>query len=124
MKKFSKEHEWVQAEGDKARVGITKYAAQQLGDVVFIELPEVGDRVSSGDRLAVVESVKAASDVFVPFGGEVLEVNEALADAPEMLNKDPEGEAWIAVLSLQNPAELDNLLDEEAYQAFVAKGGH
>lgn len=122
MKKYSKEHQWAQLEGEKVRVGITNYASEQLGDVVFVELPTVGDKFSAGEQLAVVESVKTSSDVYAPVSGEVLEVNEDLVDAPEKLNNDPEGEDWMAVLSLPNPAELDDLMDEEAYLAFVAKG--
>lgn len=121
MKKYSKEHQWAQLEGEKVRVGITNYASEQLGDVVFVELPTVGDKFSAGEQLAVVESVKTSSDVYAPVSGEVLEVNEDLVDAPEKLNNDPEGEDWMAVLSLPNPAELDDLMDEEAYLAFVAK---
>lgn len=124
MMKFSKEHEWVRVEGDKAYVGITAYAAEQLGDVVFVELPEVGAAKKMNERLAVVESVKAVSDVYSPVSCEVLQVNEALLDAPDLLNQDAEGEAWIAVVAVKNPDELNELMTAEEYAEYVAKEGH
>ena len=117
--RFSKDHEWVEPEGDVARLGVTAYAAEQLGDVVFIELPEIGRHVKAGEALAVVESVKAASDVYAPVSGEVVEVNSALPDAPETVNASPEAAGWFAKLKVANPAELDQLMDRAAYEAFL-----
>jgi glycine cleavage system H protein len=117
--KFSKEHEWVRVEGDVGTVGITDYAQQQLGDVVFVEVPEVGRTVEKGGEIAVVESVKAASDIYAPVGGEVVEANGALADSPGDVNVDPMGKAWFFKLKMSNPGELDELMDEAAYAEFV-----
>ncbi|AEG60714.1 glycine cleavage system protein GcvH [Desulforamulus ruminis] len=119
MKKFSKEHQWIEVAGDKGRMGITKYAAEQLGDIVYLELPSVGEQTTAGEPMALVESVKSTSDIYAPVSGEVLEVNEALGDAPELLNGNPEGDAWIAKLKLDHPGELDDLMTEEEYLAFV-----
>ncbi|MEM7663537.1 MAG: glycine cleavage system protein GcvH [Pseudomonadota bacterium] len=116
--KFTEDHEWIRVDGDVATVGITKYAAEQLGDVVFVEVPEVGASFSKGDDMAVVESVKAASDVYAPVGGEVTEGNAALADAPETVNEDPEGAGWFAKLKLSDKSELDGLMDADAYAKF------
>ncbi|AYV46402.1 glycine cleavage system protein H [Caulobacter flavus] len=118
--RFTKDHEWVAVEGDIATVGITAYAAEQLGDVVFVEVPEVGKTVGQGDQLAVVESVKAASDVYAPVSGEVVEANAELADAPETVNALPEAGGWFAKLKLSNPAEVDALMDRDAYEAFLS----
>ena len=118
--RFSKDHEWVEADGDVARIGITAYAAEQLGDVVFVELPDVGKTVKAGDQLAVVESVKAASDVYAPISGEVVAVNSALPDTPETVNAEPEKGGWFAKLKLANPAELDQLMDRAAYEQFLS----
>jgi glycine cleavage system H protein len=118
--RFSKDHEWVEADGDVARVGITAYAAEQLGDVVFIELPSVGKTVKAGDALAVVESVKAASDVYAPVSGEVVEVNAGLPDTPETVNAEPEKDGWFAKVKLADPAELDALMDRAAYEQFLS----
>ncbi|MDG2530487.1 glycine cleavage system protein GcvH [Caulobacter endophyticus] len=118
--RFTKDHEWVAVEGDIATVGITAYAAEQLGDVVFVEVPEVGKTVAQGEGLAVVESVKAASDVYAPVSGEVVEANAELGDAPETVNAAPEAGGWFAKLKLSNPAELDALMDRDAYEAFLA----
>ncbi|PLR24292.1 glycine cleavage system protein H [Caulobacter zeae] len=118
--RFTKDHEWVAVEGDIATVGITAYAAEQLGDVVFVEVPEVGKTVAQGEGLAVVESVKAASDVYAPVSGEVVEANAELADAPETVNAVPEAGGWFAKLKLSNPAEVDALMDRDAYEAFLA----
>ncbi len=118
--RFSKEHEWVEAEGGVARIGITAYAAEQLGDVVFVELPSVGKTVKAGDALAVVESVKAASDVYAPVSGEVVEVNSGLPDTPETVNAEPEKDGWFAKVKLANPAELDALMDRAAYEQFLS----
>ncbi len=117
---FTKDHEWVRLDGDVATVGITKHAADQLGDVVFVETPEAGRAVSQKDGFAVVESVKAASDVYAPVSGEVIEGNDALASAPETVNADPEGAGWFARIKVSNPAELDGLMDRAAYDAFLA----
>jgi glycine cleavage system H protein len=117
--KFSKEHEWVRVEGDVGTVGITDYAQQQLGDVVFVEVPEVGRVVEKGGEIAVVESVKAASDIYAPVGGEVVEANGALADSPGDVNADPMGKAWFFKLKMSNRADLDELMDEAAYAEYV-----
>jgi glycine cleavage system H protein len=117
---FTKDHEWVEVEGDVATVGVTGYAAEQLGDVVFVEVPEVGKTVKQGDGLAVVESVKAASDVYAPVSGEVVAANEALSDAPETVNAVPEAGGWFAKIKLSNPAEVDALMDRTAYEAFLS----
>lgn len=118
--RFSKDHEWVEPEGDTALVGITSYAAEQLGDVVFVELPEVGKQVKAGEALAVVESVKAASDVYAPVSGEVIEVNTGLPDTPETVNAMPEKDGWFVKLKLANPDELDALMDRNGYEQFLA----
>jgi glycine cleavage system H protein len=118
--KYSKDHEWVRIEGDEAVIGITDYAQNQLGDVVYVELPEVGRRAEKGKEIAVVESVKAASEVFAPVSGEVTAINEALAGEPGRVNSDPAGEGWFLKLRLADPQEIDGLLDEAAYQALVA----
>lgn len=116
---FSKDHEWLKVEGDIATVGITTYAQAQLGDVVFVELPEIGRTVARGDDAAVVESVKAASEVYAPVSGEIVAVNEALPDAPQTVNEAPETDGWFFRLQLSDKAELADLLDEAAYKAFV-----
>jgi len=118
---YSQDHEWVRVEGEEAVLGISDYAQDQLSDVVYVELPEEGDAFERGDVFAVVESVKTASDVYTPLSGEILEINEALEDSPELVNQDPYGEAWFVRISLQDPAELDELMDAEAYNAFVAE---
>jgi glycine cleavage system H protein len=117
--RFSKEHEWVEPEGGEATIGITAYAAEQLGDVVFVELPEVGKQVKAGEPLAVVESVKAASDVYAPVSGEVVAVNKALPDTPETVNAEPEKDGWFVKLKLSNPAEVDQLMDRAGYEQFL-----
>jgi glycine cleavage system H protein len=117
--RFTKDHEWVELQGDLATVGVTAYAAEQLGDVVFVEVPEVGRTVKAGDNLAVVESVKAASDVYAPVSGEVVEANAAVSDAPETVNAAPEAAGWFAKIKLSNPAEVDALMDRPAYEAFL-----
>jgi glycine cleavage system H protein len=118
--KYTKDHEWVSVSGDIATCGITAYAAEQLGDVVFVELPNVGRIVSQGDEVAVVESVKAASDVYAPVSGEVMDVNEALAEAPEGVNEAAETTGWFTKLKLTDPAELDALMDRAAYDTYLA----
>jgi glycine cleavage system H protein len=116
---FTKEHEWISVEGDSATVGITDYAQAQLGDVVFVEVPPAGTKVAKGKEAAVVESVKAASDVYAPVSGEVTEGNSALEADPALVNSAPEGEGWFFKLTLGNPAELEGLMDAAAYKAFV-----
>ncbi len=116
---FTKEHEWIRVEGDTATVGITNHAQHQLGDIVFAEAPEAGKTLDKGGEAAVVESVKAASDVYAPASGEVLEANPAIADDPSVINSDPEGEGWFFKLRLADPSELDSLMDEAAYRAWV-----
>jgi glycine cleavage system H protein len=117
--RYTKEHEWVRVDGQVATVGISNHAQEQLGDVVFVELPEVGRTVGQNAAMAVVESVKAASDVYAPISGEVVEVNDALTDDPALVNGDAEGAGWFCKLKVANPAELDGLMDAEAYRAFV-----
>ena len=116
---FTKEHEWIRVEGDTATVGITDHAQSQLGDIVFAEAPEAGKQLTKGGDAAVVESVKAASDVYAPASGEVVEANPAIADDPSIINSDPEGAGWFFKLRLSNPGELDGLMDEDAYRAWV-----
>mgnify|MGYP001812693171 FL=1 len=120
---YSKDHEWISVDGDIATVGITNHAQDQLGDVVFVEVPEAGRAVKPGDAAAVVESVKAASEVYAPLTGEVTEANTALADTPELVNEDAEGGAWFFKMSLADKAELDGLMDRAGYDAFVAAEG-
>ena len=118
--KYSKDHEWVRVEGDIATVGISNYAQEQLGDVVYVELPEVGRTVGQSQEAAVVESVKAASEVYAPVSGEVVEVNQALEDDPALVNGDPTGEGWFLKLRMSAPGELDGLMDEAAYADYVS----
>lgn len=118
--RYTKDHEWVNLDGDTATIGITAYAADQLGDVVFVELPEAGRKVKKGEAVAVVESVKAASDVYSPLSGEVLEANAALADNPQTVNEAAESGGWFMKLKVSDKSELDGLLDEAAYREFVA----
>jgi len=117
--RFTKDHEWIRVDGGIATVGITNHAQTQLGDVVFVELPEVGRKANAGEAVAVVESVKAASDVFSPVGGEVVEVNGDITGQPALVNEDAEGKAWFFKLKVANTAELDKLMDRTAYEAFV-----
>jgi len=117
---FTQDHEWISVEGDSATVGITDYAQAQLGDVVFVEVPPAGTEVAKGKEAAVVESVKAASDVYAPVSGTVTEGNAALEADPALVNTSPEGEGWFFKLKLADPAELEGLMDETAYKAFVA----
>ena len=118
--KYSKDHEWVRVEGDVGTVGISDYAQEQLGDVVYVELPEVGTTVAQNEEAAVVESVKAASEVYAPVSGEVVEVNQALEDDPALVNGDPTGEGWFLKLRIGAPDELDALMDEAAYADYVS----
>lgn len=117
--KFTKDHEWVKVEGDVVVVGISQFAQSQLGDVVFVDLPVVGKQLSKGDDAAVVESVKAASDIYAPVSGEIIEVNAELEAEPSLANQDPENTGWFFKLKLSNPSDLDGLMDAAAYQAFV-----
>ena len=117
--RYSKDHEWVKVDGDTATVGITHYAQEQLGDVVFVELPEVGKKVEQGKELATVESVKAASEVYAPISGEVVEVNSALADAPATVNEEAQGKGWFAKLKIADKGQLAGLMDEAAYKTYV-----
>jgi glycine cleavage system H protein len=117
--RFTRDHEWVRLDGDLAIVGITDYAQSQLGDVVYVELPEIGHRVEKDKEAAVVESVKAASEVYAPVSGEVAEINEALTADPAKVNADPMGEGWFIKLRLDDPKELDGLMDEEGYKRFI-----
>ncbi len=117
--KFTEEHEWLRVEDDVVVVGITAHAAEQLGDVVFVELPEVGDTVTKDDEVVVIESVKAASDILAPLDGELVEVNEAIVDEPGKVNDDPEGEAWFFKLKIEDLSVMDDLMDEAAYKAFI-----
>ena len=115
---FTEEHEWIDVDGESATVGITDYAQEQLGDIVFVELPEVGTVVEKGKDAAVVESVKAASDVYAPISGEVMEANAALEDDPALVNSDAEGEGWFFRLTISDSSELEGLMDSKAYQSF------
>lgn len=118
--KFSQEHEWIRVDGDSGVVGITDYAQQQLGDIVFVELPEVGRQLAKGDEAAVVESVKAASEVYAIVGGEVTEVNGSLDDDPAQVNSDPMGGGWFFKIKISDAGELDGLMDEGAYEEYTA----
>jgi glycine cleavage system H protein len=118
--RYTKEHEWIKAEGDSATVGITAHAQDQLGDVVFVELPKVGAKLQSAQSFGTVESVKAVSDIYAPVSGEVTEINEALVDTPEKLNEDPHGQGWLIRLKLSDKMELSKLMTAEQYQEYVA----
>jgi glycine cleavage system H protein len=117
--RYTKEHEWVHVEGDSATIGITDHAQHELGDIVYVDLPKVGAHLEQGKSLGSVESVKAVSDVYAPVGGEVTETNATLADAPEKLNEDPHGAAWLIKLKLSDPAQLQNLMTAAEYQTYV-----
>jgi len=117
---FSEDHEWITVDGDVATLGITAHAAQQLGDIVFIELKEAGDDFDQGDEIGVIESVKAASEIYAPVGGEVVEANEALTDQPDAVNADPEGKAWLYKIKIADASQLETLMDKDAYQALIA----
>lgn len=118
---FTKEHEWIRVDGDTATVGISQHAQHALGDIVFAEAPEAGRQLNKGDEAAVVESVKAASDVYSPVSGEVIEANQAIADEPALINTDPEGEGWFFKLRLSDQSELDGLMDEPSYREWSSK---
>jgi glycine cleavage system H protein len=117
-RKYNQDHEWVEVEGETGMIGISDYAQEQLGDVVFVELPDVGKMLDRGDEAAVVESVKAAAEVYAPVGGEVIEVNDALNGDPSLVNTDAFGDGWFAKLRLTDPADLDELMDEAAYKTY------
>ncbi|WP_299842060.1 glycine cleavage system protein GcvH [uncultured Roseovarius sp.] len=117
--KYTEEHEWLRVEDDVVVVGITAHASEQLGDVVFVELPEVGTEVSKDDDAVVIESVKAASDILAPIDGEIVEVNDVLADEPGKVNEDPEGDAWFFKLKPSDPSQMDDYMDEAAYKKFI-----
>ena len=119
MLKFTKDHEWLKIDGDVATVGITAHAAEQLGDLVFVQLPEVGTTLDKGQEAAVVESVKAASDVYAPLAGEVVAINEAIIDDPSIVNANPESDGWFYKLKLADVTSVDGLMDEAAYKALV-----
>ena len=118
--RYTKEHEWLEVSGETATLGITDFAQKELGDIVYVELPEVGKQVGAGDTLGTIESVKAVSEVYAPVGGTVVEVNAALSDKPEMVNADPHGRGWICRLRLQDPGEAERLLDVSAYRELVS----
>jgi glycine cleavage system H protein len=122
--RYTREHEWAKREGDRVRIGITAFAQEQLGDVVFVELPKTGTKVTAHQAFGVVESVKAVSDLFAPVSGEVVEINGGLPGAPDTVNRDPYGSGWMIVVKPSNPAEWEQLLTAAQYVAFVAEGGH
>lgn len=123
--KYSKSHEWVRVDGDVATIGLGDYAQNELGDITYLELPDVGDTIAAGEPLGVVESVKAASDIYAPISGEVVEQNQKAIDGPELVNQSPFGEAWLLKVKITNPAELDDLMDADAYDTFVdGQTGH
>ena len=117
--KYTKEHEWARIEGDIATIGITDYAQGELGDIVYLELPEVGSEVAKEESFGTVEAVKAVSDLYAPLSGEVVEVNDALQDAPETVNSDPYGEGWLIKIKIKNPGEIEDLLDSSDYKALI-----
>lgn len=119
--RYTKTHEWVRVEGDYAYTGITDYAQQQLSDIVFVEVPEIGDTFSKGEVYGVVESVKAASDCYMPIGGEIAEVNEELEDSPELVNRDPYGDGWIVKFIVEDPDELEGLMDAKKYAEYAKR---
>ncbi|MCG2715765.1 MAG: glycine cleavage system protein GcvH [Candidatus Marinimicrobia bacterium] len=117
--KYTNDHEWALVDGDVATIGVTEYAAGELGDVVYVELPSIGDTALKGDSIGTIEAVKTVADIYSPVSGEVVEVNEALADTSELVNKDPYGEGWIVKIKLSDPSELDDLLSPEDYKKLV-----
>jgi glycine cleavage system H protein len=119
--RYTKEHEWIRVSGDTGTIGITDYAQHELGDVVFVELPDVGAKLKTGDVFGTIESVKAVSEIYAPVSGEVMETNAALSATPESVNSDPHGAAWLIKIKLANPAEVSGLMDAAAYQAFVSE---
>lgn len=119
--RYTKEHEWIEVDGDQGKIGITDYAQEQLGDVVFVELPETGAVFSAMDVLGTIESVKAVSELFCPISGEVVEVNQTVVDSPELINKDPHGDAWLVIIRVAEPSELDDLLTAAEYKTYIEK---
>lgn len=117
---YSNDHEWVRVEGEKAYIGITDHAQHSLGEIVYVEMPEIGDELNTGDVFGVIESVKAASDSYVPVSGKVIEINETLSDSPQLINEDPYG-SWILVVEMSNKSDLDNLMNAEQYEEFCSK---
>lgn len=122
--RFTKTHEWVRLDGDVATIGITEHAATELGDITYLELPEIGDSVSVTSPLGIVESVKAASDIYSPLDGEVVERNDSVVDAPEMVNSSPYGDAWLIRVRLADPAQVEALMDPETYDVFAKESAH
>lgn len=122
-RKYSKEHEWIKVDGEKGTIGITDFAQKELGDVVYVELPEVGGAVKAMEVFGNIESVKAVSELFSPASGEVVEINDKVVDAPELVNADPHGDAWLVVLKLSDPSELDALMSAAQYQEYIDKEG-
>lgn len=118
--RYTKDHEWAFVDGDLATIGITDYAQNELGDIVYIEFPNVGDTFSKGDAIGTIEAVKTVSDIFTPLSGEIIEINEALKDASELVNKDPYGEGWIAKIKLVDPSEINTLLSPEDYKKLIS----
>ena len=123
-KKYSKQHEWVSAEGDVATIGITKHATEMLGDIVFVELPKIGNNIEKEDQVGVVESTKAANDVYTPISGEVVERNQSIVDDPSKINSDPENEGWFFKLKIKNKSEIDTLMNEEEYNKFAKESNN
>lgn len=121
--RYTKDHEWIRLDGNIGTIGISEYAQSQLGDVVFVDLPAIGKQVTAGGEMAVVESVKAASEVYAPVAGKVVEVNSAIADDPALVNRDAQGEGWFVKLDVANKADLDALMDQKAYDAYVKELG-
>ena len=119
--KYSKEHEWVAVEGATATIGITDFAQDELGDIVYVELPQAEDKISREDAFGVIESVKAVSDIYAPISGRILEVNDSLPDSPEMLNEDPYGDGWIVKVEISDPEELDQLLSAADYKKYIVE---
>lgn len=122
--KYTKDHEWIESKGDVGTIGVSDFAQKELGDVVFVDLPEPGRRLAQGEEFGTIESVKAVSEVYSPASGEVIEANGSLKDHPEQVNQDPYGKGWILKIRLTNPKELDGLMDAAAYTAYVGQGGH
>lgn len=122
-RKYSKEHEWIKVDGDKGTIGITDFAQKELGDVVYVELPEVGAKVGAMEVFGNIESVKAVSELFSPVAGEVLEINDKVVDSPELVNADPHGDAWLIVVKLDDPSQLDALMTAAEYQEYLDKEG-
>ena len=123
-KKFSKQHEWVSAEGDVATIGITKHATEMLGDIVFVELPKIGNNIEKEDQVGVVESTKAANDVYTPISGEVVERNQSIVDDPSKINSDPENEGWFFKLKIKDKSEIDTLMNKEEYEKFAKESSN